>query len=82
MVSSKVTEEEIINEFKDYFRPDNSLVVNIDKSLKSFYSSVAHASLFWSKYFQDSLCVFLAKIILGEGDKLTLAKEHVYLMHQ
>lgn len=64
--------------FNGYMTEANSLVINIDTHLKSFYSSLNHASLFYSKYFQDSFVVFLAKIILG-NQPLKLASEHLYL---
>lgn len=80
MVSQKVTPSDIYKAYPDYMTADNSLVINIDTHMKHVFSSLNHASLFYSKYFQDSFVVFLTKVILGDNP-VKLANEHLYQHH-
>ena len=59
--------------------PENTLIVNVDTHLKNFYSSLNHASFFFSKYWMDTFSLFLAKVALAD-DPLKSAREQVFLM--
>jgi hypothetical protein len=80
MVSQRVDKEDIFEHYKGYMTEENTLVVNLDKDLKNYYSSLHHNSLFYSKYFYDTFVVFLAKAMLGD-DPMRLARDHLFLNH-
>ena len=59
----------------------NTIIVDSERDMKSFYSSIKHPSQLFNKYFIDTLSPLFPKIILGK-DPLKLAQEHLFLHHQ
>lgn len=66
--------------FEKYLDQEKTLVINIDRDLKNFYSSLNHASYWYSKYWQDTFSVFAAKMMISK-DRLKVAREHLLLLH-
>mmetsp|Transcript_2025 Transcript_2025/g.3024 ORF Transcript_2025/g.3024 Transcript_2025/m.3024 type:complete len:80 (+) Transcript_2025:950-1189(+) len=76
-MNMKATQEK----YGTYFNPLNTLFIDIEKDMKHVYSSLNHASLFYSKYFMDSFSVFAAKMMLitNPVQALDIAKQHLFL---
>ena len=55
------------------------MVINTDTDLKHFYSSIQHASLFYCKYFEDTLSPFIVKMMLEKSplQRIQTAKDHL-----
>jgi len=66
--------------FEKHLNQEKTLVINIDRDLKHFYSSLHHASYWYSKYWQDTFSVFAAKMMISK-DRLKVAREHLLLLH-
>ena len=47
-----------------FFTDHNTLIINTDQDLKNVFSGLNHASFFFSKFFQDTFSVFMAKIVI------------------
>ena len=62
----------VMEKYGNYFNPSNTLFVDIEKEMKHVYTSLKHASLFYSKYFIDSFSVFAAKMFLVSHPKQAL----------
>ena len=63
-----------------YINQEKTLVINIDRDLKHFYSSLNHASYWYSKYWQDTFSVFAAKVLISK-DPMKEAREQLLLLH-
>lgn len=57
----------LTHHFNSFFHPQNTLLINTNTDLKNVYSSLNHASFFYSKFFMDTFSVFLGKVILEKG---------------
>lgn len=74
MVSQRISLEILQREYGGYFNSENSLFVDTERDMKHVYSSLNHASLFYSKFFTDSLSTLLVKFFVERTEKLELAK--------
>ena len=66
--------------FESYLPEDRTIVVNVDRDLKHFYSSLNHASFFFSKHFHNTFSVFASKVMLAR-DPMRSAREQLFLLH-
>ena len=77
--NDKLTVERLQKLYNGKFHNDNTLVINGDKDLKHFYSSINHASLFYSKYFEDTFSPFIVKTIITKDPvrRMQVARDHL-----
>lgn len=48
--------------------------------MKHFYSSLNHASYWYSKYWQDTFSVFAAKVLIAK-EPMVVARDQLLLLH-